>query len=1636
MVLGKFIYWEGSGTLNSANNMNIPGSRNEAAYVQFPDGKLGVSGGFSPYNGYLKDQWKWNPYYGSAGRWEFFSGPKSYNELGYSNYNSNREASPVKHGSRHRHGAFYTSNNGFALFGGFGYDSGKELNPSPIITSGNFTQSLIDNLNDYWRGNGFTDGSPFINDRGDANHPSARLDFAYVTDKSGDHWIFGGNGVSNGTTHVGTGWNLNDFWNVTEGKLVSGTNVGGNTSPIYGTTGQESQFNRPGSRSNAVMWCDGNGYIWLFGGWGMDITGNQGRLNDLWRYNPETGYWAFMRGSYYRNQNGIYNQLGVADAASCPGGRNRPITAVDQSGNLWLYGGYGMPASGSETGLADLWHYNVSTNVWTWMGGVNYGGIGPNPNWNYKGTYNSGAFPGTRWEGGAAVDTNDVLWFFGGNNGNGQCDDLWKMQLNARAEVSYLKQDSSIFFILANNSGTSVRKGTNYGIAKLNGTIHRKTYTIRNTSVGILKFGAIRAEISGTDAADFKIVKGPKRTLKFGETTQITVEFKPQTAGIKSAALKIYTNSATNSTFQLNLKGRAISDELSFEQWNWVHGAGTHYEAGYYVSGDDKSGYPGSRYYDASCVDDLGRLWIWGGFGNASSSDRGWLNDLWVYDSRTGTWEWVSGSNTVNQAAIYGTKGTGSNTNRPSGKQNPNMWYHNGFIYIFGGYGDMDNVTSYSNEFWRYEISSSEWTWLGGGNQGAYYGVYTASTPANNHPGSRMRAANFAFDGKLYLFGGYGYASTGGIGYLNDLWEYDPSTGNWSHISGKNIVNQLGTYGGGSSDPNNIPGGRQCKATVDDDGNAYFFGGYGYASSGGGYLNDLWKYEISTGKWTWVSGNDLAGQSPIHGTVGTPTATTVPGGRYGVGVLCDEVGDIWVFGGRGIDSEKRIGFLNDLWHFDVNSEKWTWEGGETKGYLDQTIYAQDFQDGNRGLELTEISLNGTNTWWRADYNGNYYAEINGYGDNANSEDWLITPSLDLSAFNYAEITFRNVSNYSGGTFQVLVSTNWDGTTSGLSSATWTDLSSNAYFSQGNWESSWTTLDLSNYISTNTYVAWYYTGSPTSSRTQQIDDIAVRGVQNYAKGNYSFTGSASSSAYPAAKAYPYFLMDNSGGFILGGGQGVSPFTYNNAHAINDLWYYRPSGGYIWDGGNNSWATGGNWESSNTPDSTVTILVPAGKSNYPVISSTTAVKNLYVAENASITINSNQVLRVKGDLNLRGTVSGSGTILLCGNSTQKVQTGRLGNVRIRMESGDLNLTEDLEITGLLALKRGDIVLGDNNLTLSGTTNHGSSKSYIKINGSGKVKATVGSTPVIIPVGRNPYLPVVIDDGGNAEFSVGLANGVFENPETQATEITTNSVSETWTVGSDANVSNVSITLGWHKDEELNNFARGNSFIAYWVQGSSQWNSLGYTSATGSDPDYFIQSTMGSMTAGTNYYFSVGSAGSPLPVDLTFFTAKWHDIDKNMVALNWQTASEINNSHFEIERSFNGVDFEAIGVVNGNGTTYKISTYEFLDDLSVANGLANTVYYRLKQVDFDGKFDYSEIRVLSSEAEGLHTFNIWPNPANTGWVQFSSVGNYAVYSLQGVLLKQIQNQSSLDISDFDAGTYIIRSESGYSLYFIVQP
>ncbi|PSR05037.1 MAG: hypothetical protein BRD50_02140 [Bacteroidetes bacterium SW_11_45_7] len=117
-----------------------------------------------------------------------------------------------------------------------------------------------------------------------------------------------------------------------------------------------------------------------------------------------------------------------------------------------------------------------------------------------------------------------------------------------------------------------------------------------------------------------------------------------------------------------------------------------------------------------------------------------------------------------------------------------------------------------------------------------------------------------------------------------------------------------------------------------------------------------------------------------------------------------------------------------------------------------------------------------------------------------------------------------------------------------------------------------------------------------------------------------------------------------------------------------------------------------------------------------------------------------------------------------------------------------------------------------------------------------------------------------------------------------------------------------------------------------------------------------------------------GSGLPVELINLEA--HGVDNEYIRVNWATATEVNNDGFEVHRRQKGTDFKKIGWVEGNGTTQEKQTYNF-DDYNVEH---NTVYYyRLKQIDFNGKFEKTQVVTAMIEDGNVFTISDFiPNPS----------------------------------------------------------
>jgi N-acetylneuraminic acid mutarotase len=374
------------------------------------------------------------------------------------------------------------------------------------------------------------------------------------------------------------------------------------------------------------------------------------------------------------------------------------------------------------------------------------------------------------------------------------------------------------------------------------------------------------------------------------------------------------------------------------------------------------SNIPGGRVGAISWTDSSGDLWLFGGNGY-DSTDVGerLLNDLWEFNISTKEWTWVSGSDIgtpVSSASgtpgVYGALGVASAANTPGKRYTQAGWTDSsGNLWLFGGAGfDSTGASGGLNDLWEFSPTSRMWTWVSGSNLAngsAVFGTQGIAAPSNV-PGTGYLSVSWTDkSGNFWLYEGNTVPS------CDDVWEFTPTTKMWTWVTGGDtggcVTAVYGTQGVAS--PTNTPGGRaEGEATWTDAGGNFWLLGGGPATSGGTAMsNDLWEFNISTKEWTWVSGDSSGSGIGVYGTLGVAAPGNVPGHRANPNNWTDSSGNLWLFGGQGIDSTGASGWLNDLWEFSPSTKEWTWMGGSDSTYANAAQYQAD--RGQPGIYGTE-----------------------------------------------------------------------------------------------------------------------------------------------------------------------------------------------------------------------------------------------------------------------------------------------------------------------------------------------------------------------------------------------------------------------------------------------------------------------------------------------------------------------------------------------------------------------------------------------------------------------------------------------------------------------------------------------------------
>ena len=175
------------------------------------------------------------------------------------------------------------------------------------------------------------------------------------------------------------------------------------------------------------------------------------------------------------------------------------------------------------------------------------------------------------------------------------------------------------------------------------------------------------------------------------------------------------------------------------------------------------------------------------------------------------------------------------------------------------------------------------------------------------------------------------------------------------------------------------------------------------------------------------------------------------------------------------------------------------------------------------------------------------------------------------------------------------------------------------------------------------------------------------------------------------------------------------------------------------------------------------------------------------------------------------------------------------------------------------------------------------------------------------------------------------------------------------------------------------------------------------------------------------------SIVPIELLHFDARI--LDNNTVYITWQTVSEVNNDYFTIERSTNGLEWEELTTVDGSGNSLILLNYKFID----SNPFIGVSYYRLKQIDYNGIFDYSKVIVVNIKINQDSEVLMYPNPMvdqitivadNVELIQigiFNFIGQNVVSSVK--IIAKNGTSLKIDVSNLIPGIYIIKTENTVS-------
>ncbi|GEM_PF-6907240 len=355
----------------------------------------------------------------------------------------------------------------------------------------------------------------------------------------------------------------------------------------------------------------------------------------------------------------------------------------------------------------------------------------------------------------------------------------------------------------------------------------------------------------------------------------------------------------------------------------------------------------------------------------------------------------------------------------------------------------------------------------------------------------------------------------------------------------------------------------------------------------------------------------------------------------------------------------------------------------------------------------------------------------------------------------------------------------------------------------------------------------------------------------------------------------------------------------------------------------------------------------------------------------------IIHVQGDWtnnDAANDATGPGKIVFEGSTPQTMTNNAAGNdyPNVEVNNGGNGLTVaggDAILSGDLILTDGKVTIGNFNVEAQDVTGYSEAAGdWVVTNGTGMLIMPLSTTNQVYPIGENAttYNPAEIQASAATTDKLGMrVFGDILNNGTAGTSYPTDVVNKTWPIQIWGTRVGYTLTekVHWRTSEEKTGFDRTQSAIGVHLGGVDNWSKYSCDAAAasagvGGSTLNWMQDrpSISPSLFASEYATAVGECGHPVPVEWLAFDAK--RIDRENVHLTWATASEKDNKGFEVQRRLEGEnEFITVGFVRGKGNSVNITEYAFIDD----NDFAGLSYYRIKQIDFSGRFEFSDIRVV---------------------------------------------------------------------------